>query len=927
MPSYSGSVGRNINDKLGETPSVLDLGAVADLIIANDGAVVASDATFTSASASFSAADIGKRIVIYGAGANTGRESLLREGNDAATTTSSWAPIPATQIDCSAASKIIVSAAAKLKGASYQVFGANASDFSDEVSVLGPTTVLVDAWNYQTISSPVKTYYRVKVQDAVSGDHATVFVSFVAFGWLLGTTIASVNSPTSIELATPASATLSNARWFYGTDNTAAIQSGLDSVLARLNLGGGDGGGTLYLPPGQYLISDTLVIPKTIELRGANMAASAIFADPEAWTDGNYMVKLGPAIDSSPAVATRIVDLRLNGNWAPCSGVYSQQVQESAGVFRCSIVNWRYKGIRFYYFGCQHFTIQDLWVWPSSITLNDDTVVGIELDTVVSSNPIQKVTALAQGAFGAGKGTAIRIFGCNCSLYDIHTENALKGVHFDTGSTGTVINNTGHYLVDSSIYITTTNDVGVFNSGANSSKNNIYDAVSGASVSGDPSLGGRVPQYLCGPNIYLTRGPNNSSARIAGWVPGNATSGNPATYIDGRGNLATDGADPTSPNVVTLNSINFGGPSQGGFLSVNSRIAAYPDWEKTSTNASDFAMFMRLGASLFEVMFGTAANSGGATPGTSAIAVDVAKTIINRLYFAADGGSGPTLPVGNDLGVHRLRLYHGDTGQARFIIQRSQDSGSTWGDIAKFHLDTDKTELLGDLYLKAGAAAIIVVSGDPSGSVSIGPGTLALSTDGTLWFKTGSGTAGWIQIGGGALKGDSLALDAAHPFLRVKKSTVLKFEIDEDGKVTQCASLNIDSAAPAITLKNGGTQKFGVDGSGNVAAAQGVFDAPALAKPLSVKNAGAEVFDVSAAGVTETKDLTCNTTAIFSGTVALTGPGVTAGQYLKTNASTQLIESVAGGGITGTWQVRMSDGSDKYWHFADGFLTAVDTTP
>jgi len=926
MPKYADSIPRALDEKIGEHPSALDFDVKADLIIANDGVATTADATFTSAAASFKATDVGKRIVIYGAGASTGRESLLREGNDAATTTSAWAAIPATQIDCRSASKIMLCVAAKTKGASYQVFGGNAADYSDEVSILGPTTVAADAWDYQTISSLAKRYYRVKVQDSVSGDHATAFVSFVAFGWLLGTTIASVTDSHTVELTSTASATVSSARWFYGTDDTVALQKGLDSVLARLNLGGGDGGGSLYLPPGQCLISDTIVVPKTIELRGANMAASAIFADPAAWTDGNYMVKLGPGLDSSPAVATRIVDLRLNGNWAPCSGVYSQQVQESSGVFRCSIVNWRYKGIHFYFFGCQHFTLQELWVWPSSITLNDDTVVGIELDTVVSSNPIQKVTALAQGAFGAGKGTAIRIFGCNCSLYDIHTENALKGVHFDTGSTGTVINNTGHYLVDSSIYVTTTNDVGVFNSGANSSKNNIYDAVAAAAVSGDPSLGGRVAQYLCGPNIYLTRGPNNSAARIAGWVPGNATSGNPATYIDGRGNLATDGADSTSPNVVTLNSINFGGPSQGGFLSVNSRIAAYPNWEKTSTNASDLAMFMRLGASLFEVMFGTAANSGGATPGTSAIAVDVAKTILNRLYFAANGGSGPTLAVGNDLGVHRLRLYHGDTGQARFIIQRSQDSGSTWGDVAKFHLDTDKTELLGDLYLKAGAAAVIVVSGDPSGSVSIGPGTLALGTDGTIWFKTGSGTSGWVQIGGGALTGKSLTLDDAHPFLRLKKSTVLKFEVDEDGKVTQSASLNIDSSAPSLTLKNAGVQKFEVDGSGNVTAAKGKFDGPIGANPFEVSVNGVLYLSVSPLGVLNVADFVVGSggQALINGDIILNN-GSTGGKVVQTNATTLALEEIDG--ATGTWQVRMSDGSDKYFHYLNGLLQAVDTTP
>lgn len=887
MPNFTDSAPRALSDKLGENPSVLDFNVKCDLVIANDGVATASDATFTSASATFKSSDIGKRIVIYGAGANTGRESFLREGTGVPSTTSTNTVVSGTSLDCQSASKLILAVAAATNSIKYSLFGANAADYSDEVSILGPTTVAAAAWDYQTVTSPTKRYYRVKVQDAVGGTHGTVYITLVAFGYLHGTTIASVTDAHTVELAAPAAATLSGARWYYGTDDTVAIRKGVDSVLARLDISGGDGGGSLYFPPGQSLISGTITIPKKIELRGANMAASAIFADAESWPDGDYMVSLGDATDYSPAIATRIVDLRLNGNYAPCSGVYSQQAQESSGIIRCSIVNWRYKGIRFYYYGCQHWTLEELWVFPSSIAINDASVIGIELEQTISSNPINKATVYGQGGYSAGKGTAIRILNCNVALYDIHTENALKGVHFDTGSNGTITNNTGHPLVDSSVYIATTNDVAVQNSSANGSKNNVWDAVAGAGI-----VDSRVSQYLCGAAPYYFRGPSNSSARILNIVPGNFSSGVPTTFFDGRGGLATDGATPANPNVVTLNPINFGGAAQGGFLSVNSRIASFPNWEKTSTNASNLAMFVRLGASLFEVMFGSAANTGGTDPGTRAFAVDATKAILNRLWFQY----GEELAVGNDSGLHRLRLTHQDTNQARFIIQRSQDSGSTWGDIAKFHLDTDKTELLGDLYLKAGAAAIIVVSGDPSGSVSIGPGTLALSTDGTLWFKTDSGTTGWIQIGGGALKGDSLTLDSAHPFLRVKKSTVLKFEIDEDGKVTQCASLNIDSAAPSIVLKNGGTQKFGVDGSGNVTAAKGKFDGPTGANPFEVYINGVLVLAVTPLGVLNVVDFVVGAggQALINGAIILNDGVATGGKLLRTNASTLALEEVAG---------------------------------
>ncbi len=56
-------------DKHGERPSVLDYGALADGIIVFDGAINSASHTFTSASADFSSADIGKTIWIEGAGA------------------------------------------------------------------------------------------------------------------------------------------------------------------------------------------------------------------------------------------------------------------------------------------------------------------------------------------------------------------------------------------------------------------------------------------------------------------------------------------------------------------------------------------------------------------------------------------------------------------------------------------------------------------------------------------------------------------------------------------------------------------------------------------------------------------------------------------------------------------------------------------
>lgn len=73
----------------------------------------------------------------------------------------------------------------------------------------------------------------------------------------LRTTIASFNSSTSINLATPALATLTNARWRYGTDNLAAIQNALDATGIGANSLRRP---ALFFPLGMYLVSGSLTV-------------------------------------------------------------------------------------------------------------------------------------------------------------------------------------------------------------------------------------------------------------------------------------------------------------------------------------------------------------------------------------------------------------------------------------------------------------------------------------------------------------------------------------------------------------------------------------------------------------------------------------------------------------------------------------------
>ena len=134
--------------------------------------------------------------------------------------------------------------------------------------------------------------------------------------------------------------------------------------------------------------------------------------------------------------------------------------------------------------------------------------------------------------------------------------------------------------------------------------------------------------------------------------------------------------DDTAPNVITHNAVNFGNADQGGFISVNSRFSGdyATGWVKTSTNASNKAMFMRLAAALWEIRYGTAAGYGSTTdPGDPFISVlDDGRTFIGR-------------KAKNAAGTQTLKVCDAETGGAT-LFRVQANSGQT-GYIGEF-LDT-----------------------------------------------------------------------------------------------------------------------------------------------------------------------------------------------------------------------------------------------
>lgn len=98
MPNFTASVERTLNEKLGEQPSLLDFLAVPDARGVDDAAINSASTTLNSATAAFTLDDVGKLVMVRGAGSA-----------GAALCTTIAAYISATQVTLTAAASSTVS--------------------------------------------------------------------------------------------------------------------------------------------------------------------------------------------------------------------------------------------------------------------------------------------------------------------------------------------------------------------------------------------------------------------------------------------------------------------------------------------------------------------------------------------------------------------------------------------------------------------------------------------------------------------------------------------------------------------------------------------------------------------------------------------------------------------------------------------------
>lgn len=268
-------------------------GAAGDLQERNDGAMTSGSAVLTGSG--FTAADAGKPIVVWGAGATTTIDTCDSAAGWSATgantvttdavvkkegTASLKFTVDGTHTVGVVASKALAGAAAwnkhmirlwyrtdRVGGISTRMFVVRLRAGGAIVMSLIPQMTAQNAWEAilqirLPLYSDLSTVDSIELATAVDlGATCTIWLDFMQANDPLITTIAGYTNATTVTLAAVAGASIGPASdWYrdpitqyqYGTDDTVALQAWLNAGL--------DGAGYL-LPRGKYLVTSPLIVP------------------------------------------------------------------------------------------------------------------------------------------------------------------------------------------------------------------------------------------------------------------------------------------------------------------------------------------------------------------------------------------------------------------------------------------------------------------------------------------------------------------------------------------------------------------------------------------------------------------------------------------------------------------------------------------
>ncbi len=99
---------------------------------------------------------------------------------DAQTSTNSAAVVTGSAMDVRAYTSLAYTIAVATNTVTWWVYGANASDYSDEVIVDGPTNVTAGSVDSYAVTQAPYGYYRVKIQSTTPDSHGSATVRGIA---------------------------------------------------------------------------------------------------------------------------------------------------------------------------------------------------------------------------------------------------------------------------------------------------------------------------------------------------------------------------------------------------------------------------------------------------------------------------------------------------------------------------------------------------------------------------------------------------------------------------------------------------------------------------------------------------------------------------------------------------------------------------
>lgn len=258
-----------ITDKGGQVFNVKAFGAKGDGKKVTDGAMTASSAALSSASAVFTVNDVGKTVGVVGAGLLAPPAApTLSQSASGGTILAGTYQVIITYVNANGETVGSASASITTTGSTSQITISspsglqNATGWYAYVTQAGGNTYT----RQQALGSPTPIATNLVLTAPPTSTGANPPLSNTATGVLLLTTISAYVSSTQVTLAAAAAATVSGASVVYGTDDHADITNTIIAANAA-------GGGVVLIPEGNYVIGNVIAPYNNVIIRGTGQGS------------------------------------------------------------------------------------------------------------------------------------------------------------------------------------------------------------------------------------------------------------------------------------------------------------------------------------------------------------------------------------------------------------------------------------------------------------------------------------------------------------------------------------------------------------------------------------------------------------------------------------------------------------------------------